>query len=142
MRSLLFTILFLLATNTNAVSTEKSAVSEHWTIWSALPATSWEHAFVTGNGRHGMMISGKPNDERITCVHEELFIRDWDHRKPTVPITSHLMPEVRRLMNEGQTDEASKLLTSEADRQLKEMGAHQRWPLIPHPAFDLRIETP
>ena len=30
-------------------------------------------------------------------------------------------------------------MTDEADRQLVAMGAVQRWPLIPHPAFDLCI---
>lgn len=142
MRILISTILLLLGINTSILSAEKSEDPERWVIWSAQPATTWEHAFVTGNGRQGMMVPGKPGDERITCVHEELFIRGWDHRKQTVPVTSQLMPEVRRLMNEGRTDDASRLLTDEADKQLKEMGATQRWPLVPHPAFDLRIETP
>lgn len=132
----------LLVFNIGIVSAEKAESQERWAIWSARPAATWEHAFVTGNGRHGMMIPGKPGGERVTCVHEELFIRGWDRRKKTVPVTSQLMPEVRRLMNEGRADEASRLLTDEADRQLKEMGASQRWPLIPHPAFDLCIEIP
>ncbi len=114
--------------------------SDRWVLWSESPAVSWEHAFVTGNGRHGMMIPGNTGDNRIICTHEELFIRGWDHHKVTVPLTSHLMPQVRKLMDTGQTDAAAKLLTGEADRQLNEMGARERWPLIPHPAFDLRIQ--
>ena len=113
--------------------------SGRWVIWSALPACQWEDAFVTGNGRHGTMVWGRPNDERIVCVHEELFVRGWDHHKKTVPVTAQLLPEVRRLIDAGKTDEADRLITLEADRQLKEMGAEQRWPLIPHPAFDLHI---
>lgn len=140
MRTIIVTILLLLGLNTGIVSAEKSECPDRWVIWSAHPAVTWQHAFVTGNGRLGMMIPGRPGDERITCVHEELFIRGWDRRKTTVPVTSQLMPEVRRLMDEGRTDDASRLLTDEADRQLKEMGASQRWPLIPHPAFDFRIE--
>lgn len=116
--------------------------SGRWVIWSASPASQWEDTFVTGNGRHGTMVWGQPNDERIICVHEELFIRGWDHNKKTVPVTAQLLPEVRRLIDEGKTDEADRLITVEADRQLQEMGAKQRWPLIPHPAFDLHIQYP
>ncbi len=117
-----------------------SPPSNRWVLWSGSPATSWEHSFVTGNGRHGMMITGNIDDNRIICTHEELFIRGWDHHKVTVPTTAYLMPKVRELMEVGQTDAAAKLLTEEANRQLNEMGAPYRWPLIPHPAFDLRIQ--
>lgn len=110
-----------------------------WTAWSASPASQWEDAFVTGNGRHGTMVWGNPIDERITCVHEELFIRGWDRHLKTVPSTASLLPEVRRLINERKNDEADSLITTEAERQMQVMGASQRWPLIPHPAFDLHI---
>lgn len=113
--------------------------SGRWTVWSASPASRWEDAFVTGNGRHGTMVWGKPADERITCVHEELFIRGWDRHLKTVPSTASLLPEVRRLINEGKNDEADSLIATEAERQMQAMGASQRWPLIPHPAFDLHI---
>lgn len=122
----------------HAIGKEKTD-ADRWVIWSAQPAEKWEDAFVTGNGRQGTMVFGCTNDERITCVHEELFIRDCDRHLKAVPQTSHLMPEVRRLMDTGKTDEASRLLTDEADRQLREMGAVNRWPVIPHPAFDLSI---
>lgn len=85
------------------------------------------------------MVLGQPGNERIVCVHEELFIRNWNHHQETVPVTSHLMPEVRKLMDAGKSDAASRIVTDEADRQLSSMGASNRWPLIPHPAFDLRI---
>lgn len=117
----------------------RANTSGRWTLWSAEPATRWEDAFVTGNGSHGTMVWGKPGDERITCVHEELFIRGWDRHLKAVPTTSSLLPEVRRLVNEGKNDQADSLITTEAERQLQAMGAAQRWPLIPHPAFDLCI---
>lgn len=130
-------LLYLLNGSVAVVSSPLS--SERWVIWSEQPAEVWEDAFVTGNGRQGMMIFGRPGEERITCVHEELFIRGWDRHKLTVPHTAGLMPEVRRLMRAGESDKAAALLTDEADRQLRGMGALQRWPLIPHPAFDLLI---
>lgn len=82
---------------------------------------------------------GQPGSERIICVHEELFIRGWDRHKVAVPSTASLLPEVRRLIESGRSDAADELMTDEADRQLVAMGAVQRWPLIPHPAFDLCI---
>ena len=82
---------------------------------------------------------GQPGEERIICVHEELFIRGWDRNKVAVPCTAFLLPQVRSLMESGKSDAADALMTSVADRQLVAMGARQRWPLIPHPAFDLCI---
>ena len=60
--------------------------SGRWVVWSEKPSAIWEDAFVTGNGSHGTMVLGQPGDERIICVHEELFIRGWDHNKETVPV--------------------------------------------------------
>lgn len=131
----------LLGSNILHAENKEKNIDNRWTLWSEHPAKSWEHAFVTGNGRIGTMVPGNPGNERITCVHEELFIRAWDHHQTTVPTTSQLMPKVRQLMDSGQSDAASRILTDEADRQLREMGATNRWPLIPHPAFDLHIRT-
>lgn len=85
------------------------------------------------------MVWGNPADERITCVHEELFIRGWDRRLPAVAQTADLLPVVRKWILEGRNDAADSLITTAADNQLRAMGARQRWPVIPHPAFDLRI---
>lgn len=131
----------LLCTMSGCNKSASEHSSERWILWSGQPARMWEDAFVTGNGKQGTMVFGLPENERITCVHEELFIRGWDRHLPTVAHTADLMPEVRRLMKEGKSDAASALLTNEANRQLCEMGAMQRWPLIPHPAFDLCINS-
>lgn len=114
--------------------------SKQWITWSALPATCWEDAFVTGNGQQGTMVWGSTQKERITCVHEELFIRGWNKHLPTVAQTAALLPKIRQLIRDGRNNEADSLITSEAERQLQKMGATQRWPLIPHPAFDLCIK--
>lgn len=127
---------FSLSASTLELRGESSA---RWVVWSEQPSSKWEDAFVTGNGRQGTMVWGKVQDERITCVHEELFIRGWDHHKCTVPVTAGLLPEVRRLIEAGWPDAADSLITVEADKQLQALGARQRWPLIPHPALDLSI---
>ena len=113
--------------NTGVLAAANSSIGR-WTIWSKNPALQWEDAFVTGNGKIGSLIAGRPQEERITCVHEELFIRGWDRHKVTVPQTAQLMPYVRQLMEKGKSDEAAWLLTDEAERQLRAMGANQRWP--------------
>lgn len=134
----ILTWLWAIICGTYALASETKN-SERWTIWSSSPASRWEDAFVTGNGQHGTMVWGNPIDERITCVHEELFIREWDRHLTTVPITAFLLPKVRQLINEKKNDEADSLITSVAAQQMQKMGATHRWPLIPHPAFDLRI---
>lgn len=136
----LLSILMLACSPKKDAPTHTSESSGRWVAWSTQPADRLEDTFVTGNGRHGTMVWGQPNDERITLVHEELFIRGWDHNKQTVPVTASLLPEMRKLINEGNSNEASALIANEANKQLIEMGAEQRWPLIPHPAFDIRIK--
>lgn len=115
--------------------------SNRWIVWSEQPSQKWEEAFVTGNGRHGTMVLGGIFDERIICVHEELFIRAWDRNKITVPTTSFLLPKVRKLIDNGQPDLASEIITNEAKRQLIDQGIkYNQWGQLPHPAFDLRIQ--
>lgn len=125
---------------TSDTSKQEANTSGRWVVWSEQPAKIWEDAFVTGNGTHGTMVWGLPDDERVICVHEELFIREWNRNKVTVPTTAFLLPEVRRLVATGQTDRAATIITDEANRQLDDIGVKYRWPLIPHPAFDLRIQ--
>ncbi|WP_158674128.1 glycosyl hydrolase family 95 catalytic domain-containing protein [Pedobacter sp. KBW01] len=112
-----------------------------WTAWSAKPALAWQDAFVTGNGKHGTMLTGNPGEERIICVHEELFIRAWDRHKVAVANISGLLPRVRTLADLGKFDLAASLSTDEARRQLTAMGAPQAWSISPHPAFDLNVKT-
>lgn len=126
--------------NGPVVMAEQEGISHgRWVIHSKRPAASWMDAFVTGNGRQGTMVMGQPGGERITCVHEELFIRGWDREKEAVADIANLLPDVRRLVEEGKTQHAAALAHKEARRQLVAMGAPQSWPLIPHPAFDLRL---
>lgn len=111
-----------------------------WIAWSEKPALAWEDAFVTGNGRHGTMLTGNPGNERIICVHEELFIRTWDRHKIAVANVAALLPQVRALADSGKFDKAATLGTDEARKQLTNMGAPEAWSISPHPAFDLNVK--
>ncbi|MDR2915027.1 MAG: glycoside hydrolase family 95 protein [Tannerella sp.] len=138
---LLAICLFSVQLRAQKLSTREVNTPGRWVIWSEQPSQKWEDAFVTGNGRHGTMVLGDIFDERIICVHEELFIRSWDRHKVTVPVTSSLLPKVRQLIDEGQPGLASEIITGEAERQFADMDIkYNQWALLPHPAFDLRIQ--
>jgi hypothetical protein len=53
---------------------------------------------------------------------------------------AELLPEVRRLIDEGKELQAYELADTEAKKQLVEKGRAYRKGVIPHPAFDLCIE--
>ncbi|WP_405882835.1 glycoside hydrolase family 95 protein [Streptomyces sp. NBC_01136] len=40
--------------------------------WEPAPAARWEDAFLSGNGRHGVMVFGDPNDDRVIVNHHTL----------------------------------------------------------------------
>ncbi|MGP3982381.1 glycosyl hydrolase family 95 catalytic domain-containing protein [Streptomyces sp. KR80] len=44
--------------------------------WEPRPAARWEDAFLSGNGRHGAMMYGDPNDERVVVTHHSLVRPD------------------------------------------------------------------
>ncbi len=114
--------------------------SGRWVAWSEKPALVWENAFVTGNGKQGTMITGAGGNERIICVHEELFLRSWDRNKIAVANIANLLPEVRKLVDSSRFTAAARLANTEARKQLAQMGAPGGWPISPHPAFDLNIK--
>ncbi len=89
--------------NTGVLAAANSSIGR-WTIWSKNPALQWEDAFVTGNGKIGSLIAGRPQEERITCVHEELFIRGWDRHKVTL-LSGSKVPAVlqNRFFLQGKT---------------------------------------
>jgi hypothetical protein len=129
-----------IAGGATASAEQEETSSGRWAIRSERPADGWTDAFVTGNGWQGTMVMGAPGNERIICVHEELFIRGWDREKKAVADIAHLLPEVRRVIEAGKPQEAYKIADKEARKQLVEMGAPQIWPLVPHPAFDLKVD--
>lgn len=82
------------------------------------------------------MLMGAPGKERITCVHEELFLRSCDREVKTVADMAHLLPEVRRMVEGGRLEEIRTEIVPQARRQLMAMGC-RIWPVMPHPAFDI-----
>lgn len=121
-------------------ASEKKVSPGRWVIWSEQAADEWQHGMVTGNGRHGARVMGHPGNERIICNHGELFVRFWDRKIEMVADIAHLLPQVRRLIDEGREREAYNLADTEAKKQLAEKGAIFPKGVVPHPAFDLHLQ--
>lgn len=113
--------------------------SGRWVVRADKPAKRWEDAFVTGNGRHGTMVMGQTSNERITCVHEEIFLRNWDRDIVGVPELAQYLPRMRQFIANGENESAG-FVYEHAMKQAEEMGASKVWELMPHPAFDLCID--
>jgi len=142
-RALLVTVLVSLSTalTSNVVAGEKEMSSGRWVIRSEKPAKEWEHGLLTGNGRHGARVMGHPGNDRIICTHEELFVRFWDRKIMAVADIAHLLPQVRRLIDEGKEGEARDLAMKEGSKQLAELGVKFPKAVVPHPAFDLNVQV-
>ncbi|MCL2319435.1 MAG: glycoside hydrolase family 95 protein [Treponema sp.] len=86
----------------------KEALPER-NVCSLYPAELPTHAYFTGNGRQSMYIMGDPYNETISCRQEALYEPMWK-TAPEPPDLTGIMPEVRRLMLDGQFTEASNLV--------------------------------
>jgi len=113
-----------------------------WQYSSKQAAETWQEALLTGNGKHGTMVMGIPDNERIICDHEELFLPHMDPDISPVMELKDILPEVRKLVLNNKSTEAGKLMMKEANRQFVEAGlppAEHSGPTS-HPAFDLFLE--
>jgi hypothetical protein len=111
-----------------------AAVPERGFI-SARPAQTWENALISGNGKLGALVYGRPLDETIVLNHARLFM-PLNEPLPPVDTASHLK-EIRQMLTAGQPQRAADFVVELSHQQ--GYGA-KRWtdPFIP--AFDLRIE--
>jgi alpha-L-fucosidase 2 len=87
---------------------EAAAPDEPLTLWYRKPATDWEtQALPVGNGRLAAMVFGGVNNERIQFNEETVWDGEpSDHNNPEALKT---LPEVRRLLFEGENDAATRL---------------------------------
>ncbi len=81
------------------------------TLWYRQPADKWTAALPVGNGRLGAMVWGGPQNERLDLNENTLWAGEpYDDINPKGKAA---LPEVRRLIFAGKTDEARKLLRSD-----------------------------
>lgn len=102
---------------------------------SARPASIWQEALVTGNGTLGALVFGDPYNERIVFNHERLYepLSDSPESPPKV---ASVMPEVRRLLLDGEYERAREVFGQAA----RSAGFNKlKWTDPYHPALAMLV---
>lgn len=119
------------ATFLATVSAAQLPVPERGFI-SSTQAKTWEEGLICGNGLLATNALSRPLDEIIIFNHKRLFMPEGTPTKP--PLTAPHLAEIRKLIDEGKYDEATKL-TFDISGQNGFM-----YPDRFIPAFDLSIQ--
>jgi alpha-L-fucosidase 2 len=96
---------FLLTAMTTVLGAEPAA--QPLTLWYEKPAAEWTDALPVGNGRLGAMVFGGFPEERIQFNEETLW--DGYPRDRVNPKAKDALPEVQRLLFEGENADATRL---------------------------------
>ncbi|WP_151481627.1 glycosyl hydrolase family 95 catalytic domain-containing protein [Streptomyces albicerus] len=99
--------------------------------WEPLPAVRWEDAFLSGNGRHGAMVFGDPNDDRVIITHHTLVRPNGsEHARP--PELAAELPALQDRLLAGDVTAAEGFTD----------GRPLQWVQPFHPAFQVRLRRP
>ncbi|WP_328874144.1 glycoside hydrolase family 95 protein [Streptomyces sp. NBC_00287] len=99
--------------------------------WESTPAARWEDAFLSGNGHHGTLVFGDPNDDRV-IVTQHTLVRPNGSEDARPP---ELAAELRTLQDRllaGDTTAAESFTD----------GRPLQWVQPFHPAFQIRLRRP
>ncbi|MFF4256191.1 glycoside hydrolase N-terminal domain-containing protein [Streptomyces sp. NPDC001663] len=99
--------------------------------WEPLPAARWEDGFLSGNGHHGALVFGDPNDERVVVTHHTL-VRPNGGEKARPPQLATELPALQDRLLAGDLH-AAESFTDGRDLQ---------WVQPFHPAFQVRLRRP
>jgi len=102
---------------------------------SSQPATHWENALVSGNGKFGALVYGQPLDETVVLNHARLYMPLPQSLAP--PDTASRLTEIRRAIAGGHYQRAADIVV-EQSRNEGYSGMQWTDPYVP--AFDLRIQ--
>jgi len=80
-------------------------------VTSTAPALRWEDALVSGNGSTGIMVLGRPLDERIVVNHEKLWVPPAN-ALPQPPQLAEAWREARRIAREGRYRDADEAVVA------------------------------
>ncbi|MFF9488739.1 glycoside hydrolase N-terminal domain-containing protein [Streptomyces sp. NPDC014676] len=109
-----------------------SATPVHGT-WEPRPAARWEDAFLSGNGHHGALVFGDPDDDRTVVTHHTLV-------RPGEGAGHNRLPP--RLAG-GLSDLQDRLLAGDATAAEDFTdGRPLQWVQPFHPAFQVRVRRP
>ncbi|MFI9154668.1 glycosyl hydrolase family 95 catalytic domain-containing protein [Streptomyces sp. NPDC053367] len=100
--------------------------------WEPRPAARWEDSFLAGNGHHGALVSGDPNDDRVIVTHHTLV-------RPHPGTGTHHPPELAADLPAVQDRLLAGDLTAAEDFT---DGRPLHWVRPFHPAFALRLKRP
>lgn len=125
-------IVILLFTTLSAFSQQDYFETPTRGFVSWLPAATWEHSLLTGNGTVGALVFGNPHDETIILSHGALYLPQKRSTKPFEQASQ--LEVIRKLMLEGKFDEATRIPVKLREEQGYD---DARDPFIP--AFDFRI---
>jgi alpha-L-fucosidase 2 len=116
-------------------------------IESESPAQRWEDAMISGNGSTGIMVLGRPLEEKIIINHEKLWVV-MARQSPSTPDLSAAWVEARAMAFEGRYRDAHEHFEQqrrawwENSREAEEAPAATRIPYDHiHPGLHLEIET-
>ncbi|MFF4400557.1 glycoside hydrolase N-terminal domain-containing protein [Streptomyces sp. NPDC001480] len=99
--------------------------------WEPLPATRWEDGFLSGNGHHGALVFGDPNDDRVIVTHHTLVRPNGgEHARP--PRLAAELPALQDRLLAGELT-AAETFTD---------GRPLQWVQPFHPAFQIRLRRP
>ncbi|GAA2558644.1 MULTISPECIES: glycosyl hydrolase family 95 catalytic domain-containing protein [Streptomyces] len=109
-----------------------SATPVHGT-WEPSPAARWEDGFLSGNGHHGALVFGDPDDDRTVVTHHTLVRPnggDGEHRLP--PRLADGLPGLQDRLLSGDLTAAEDFTD----------GRPLQWVRPFHPAFQVRLRRP
>ncbi|MFG2789479.1 glycoside hydrolase N-terminal domain-containing protein [Streptomyces sp. NPDC048419] len=96
--------------------------------WEPLPASRWEDGFLSGNGRHGALVFGDPNDERVVVTHHTL-VRPNGGEDARPPRLAARLPALQDQLLAGELHAAEDFTD----------GRDLQWVQPFHPAFQIRL---
>ncbi|MGW2571197.1 glycosyl hydrolase family 95 catalytic domain-containing protein [Streptomyces sp. NPDC001537] len=99
--------------------------------WESAPATRWEDGFLSGNGHHGALVFGDPNNEQVVVTHHTL-VRPNGAEKARPPRLADRLPHLQDQLLAGELH-AAETFTDGRDLQ---------WVQPFHPAFQVRLRRP
>lgn len=96
--------------------------------WEPRPAARWEDGFLSGNGHHGALLFGDPNDERVVVTHHTLVRPNGvEHARP--PRLAAELPALQDQLLAGELHAAESFTD----------GRELQWVQPFHPAFQVRV---
>ncbi|WP_413759157.1 glycosyl hydrolase family 95 catalytic domain-containing protein [Streptomyces sp. MMBL 11-3] len=99
--------------------------------WEPRPAERWEDAFLSGNGRHGALVFGDPDDDRVIVTHHTLVRPNGgEHARP--PELAAGLPALQDRLLAGDLRAAEDFTD----------GRPLQWVQPFHPAFLTRLRRP